>query len=385
MPCVSLANCRDLMDLPPPSPSSCRQPTVPQLTVRPFTVSVYDFPPELTLEIIPHLSLKGLVAAEGVCRQWKAFVAIADIYPPRRALFNLYKKIIHDPLFHDLDTRPWLWANLQPFDRQAYLDYILSQHNYIPEDFRLWILEWPNKAVIACAWPGLPAAYCDKEADDVERIAGYNHLGCLEPQVYRIIVDLFKITLPDGCSDGGDFTSYCARLRFAEQCSDAQVDQQVSETVKSAPKPGPGVDHHPGYYLMPEMFDYEPPAVLSRAQDTMRFPAILVWEKDNLGQTWLVLSPESPFAVYSFPDNFGEYQEYMCHQYPTWIAWLESQLRRMHRAADWKPKITGLRRHYDEDGNAIDLTAWLEEQERYTPRWTEEDEEEYIALTQTDG
>ncbi|KAJ7619611.1 hypothetical protein FB45DRAFT_800061, partial [Roridomyces roridus] len=144
---------------------------------------LHDLPPELALEIIPHLPLKGLVAAEGDCREWKAFVTVADIYPPRRALFNLYKKIIHDPLFRDLDTRPWLWANLEPFDRQAYLDYILSQHNYIPEDFRLWILEWPNKAVIACAWPGLPEIYCAKEADDVERIAGYNHLGCLEPQV----------------------------------------------------------------------------------------------------------------------------------------------------------------------------------------------------------
>ena len=39
-----------------------------------------DFPPELTLQIFPHLPLKGLIAAQGVCRQWKEFVAIADIW-----------------------------------------------------------------------------------------------------------------------------------------------------------------------------------------------------------------------------------------------------------------------------------------------------------------
>ncbi|KAJ7619610.1 hypothetical protein FB45DRAFT_755324, partial [Roridomyces roridus] len=143
----------------------------------------HDLPPELVLEVVPHLPLKALIAAEGVCRQWKAFVSIADIYPPRRALLSLYKKIVHDPLFHDLGTRPWLWENLRPFDRQAYLDHILAQHDYIPEDFRLWILEWPEKDVIACAWPGLPAVYCWEDADDVERVAGYNHLGCIEPQV----------------------------------------------------------------------------------------------------------------------------------------------------------------------------------------------------------
>ncbi|KAJ7619589.1 hypothetical protein FB45DRAFT_1095914 [Roridomyces roridus] len=148
--------------------------------------TLHDLPPELRLQVFPHLPLKGLIAAEGVCRRWKEFIAI-----------------LHDPLFRDLDSRPWLWENFCALDRQAYLDHILAQHNYIPEDFRLWILEWPNKAVIACAWPGLPAVYCAEDADDVERVEGYNHLGRLDAPLYKTGVELQRICHPYHCSDGG--------------------------------------------------------------------------------------------------------------------------------------------------------------------------------------
>ncbi|KAJ7665080.1 hypothetical protein DFH06DRAFT_985784, partial [Mycena polygramma] len=144
-----------------------------------------DLPPEVSLQIFPHLPLKALIAGEGVCRLWKQLISMAEINPTRRSLWALYRTIVNDPLF--LSTRPWLLANLRPFDRQAYIDALLSQHNYIPEDFRLWILEWPARAVIACAWPGLPQTYCgpqpDEDGDDIERMIGCNFLGRIPPLV----------------------------------------------------------------------------------------------------------------------------------------------------------------------------------------------------------
>ncbi|KAJ6486055.1 hypothetical protein C8R47DRAFT_933301, partial [Mycena vitilis] len=144
-----------------------------------------DLPPEVSLQIFPRLPLKALIAGEGVCRLWKQLISMAEINPTRRSLWALYRKIVNDPLF--LPTRPWLLANLRPFDRQAYIDALLFQHNYIPEDFRLWILEWPARAVIACAWPGLPETYCGRppheSGDDVERMIGCNYLGRIPPLV----------------------------------------------------------------------------------------------------------------------------------------------------------------------------------------------------------
>ncbi|KAJ7619595.1 hypothetical protein FB45DRAFT_1033443 [Roridomyces roridus] len=296
----------------------------------------HDLPPKLVLEVVPHLPLKALIAAEGVYRQWKAFVSIA-----------------------------------------AYL----TQHDYIPEDFRLWILEWPNKAVIACAWPGLPAVYCWEDADDVERVAGYNHLGCIE---------VYKITAPDGCSDGkGDRESYFASLGLSDEdwYSEVEEDAQVPEADKYPKVEESGTlefTHPKGYYLIQEVFGYLLPPGLSRAQRKKRFPTILIWEKDSVGQTWLVLSPESPFAVFHFPNNRGEYQEYITYQYPTWITWLEAQLRWMHRAADWRPEITGCEPSFDDQGSVIDPNVWFHQQGRRAPLWSEEDEAEY-RLVQADA
>lgn len=84
-------------------------------------------------------------------------------------------------------TNPWVLANLQIFDRQAFVDTLLEQHHYLPETFRLWILEWPARAVVGCMWPGLPDADCGlKAAVGVERVSGYNWLGQLPATVSTI-------------------------------------------------------------------------------------------------------------------------------------------------------------------------------------------------------
>ncbi|KII86741.1 hypothetical protein PLICRDRAFT_43400 [Plicaturopsis crispa FD-325 SS-3] len=124
-------------------------------------------PPEMILEIFPWLPLKGLVAAMGVNRHWRHLVPLADLYPARRSLLDLYTRTISSSRF--LETRPLLLAHLSdPFDRERYIatldayieDFVAKleddQHRpVLPEDFRLWLLEWPARSVIGRIWPGL--------------------------------------------------------------------------------------------------------------------------------------------------------------------------------------------------------------------------------------
>ncbi|KAJ7249424.1 hypothetical protein C8J57DRAFT_961145, partial [Mycena rebaudengoi] len=113
-----------------------------------------NFPNELFLEILPLFCLKSLITAHGVTQLWRQLVKAARIAPARRELLSLYHSTVHSPAF--LESRSWLVANLQPFDRQSYVDALLDQHNYLPDSFRLYILEWPARAAISCLWPGLP-------------------------------------------------------------------------------------------------------------------------------------------------------------------------------------------------------------------------------------
>jgi hypothetical protein len=143
---------------------------------------MHDLPNELLLEIFPHFTLKSLIAGQGVCRKWRQLIPLSDILPTRRAFLELYLRVISSPIFPQ--TRKWTLANLREFNRQEYIDLLLKQHDYLPEAFRLWILEWPARAVFGCSWPGLPCEECyETEADGVDRLEGVNWLGHMPPQV----------------------------------------------------------------------------------------------------------------------------------------------------------------------------------------------------------
>ncbi|KAJ6544371.1 hypothetical protein B0H19DRAFT_1238816 [Mycena capillaripes] len=138
--------------------------------------------------IFPYFPLKSIIAAQGVCTLWRHLLPLSDIDKTRRGLLNLYFEIIESPVF--VRTRPWVLENLQDFDRQAYIDALLDQHDYLPDDFRVWILEWPSKAVIACCWPGLPYRYWGyNETDDIERIPGCNFLGRIPPVLHTVQIN----------------------------------------------------------------------------------------------------------------------------------------------------------------------------------------------------
>jgi len=79
----------------------------------------------------------------------------ADILPLRRSFLDFYLKAIDYHTF--LPSRPWVLKNLVSFDRKAFISRLESTFPYIPEDFKLWILEWPARAVVGPVWPGLPS------------------------------------------------------------------------------------------------------------------------------------------------------------------------------------------------------------------------------------
>ncbi|KAF4611672.1 hypothetical protein D9613_003680 [Agrocybe pediades] len=76
-----------------------------------------------------------------------------------------------------LETRPWTLKTLNPFDRKAYIDALLSQYPAVPEEFRLWIMEWPARMVPFGMWPGSPFTY--HHAVTLEEANGTNWLAYL--------------------------------------------------------------------------------------------------------------------------------------------------------------------------------------------------------------
>lgn len=137
---------------------------------------VSDLPNEVLLHVFRFFPLKVLIIGRTVSQDWRRLIPLADISPIRRTFLGFYLTLVSSPIFPQ--TRPWVLANLQPFDRQAYIDGLMRQHPYVPETFRVWILEWPARAVIGCVWPGLPNLYSRGPCvDNVHRIEGTNWLA----------------------------------------------------------------------------------------------------------------------------------------------------------------------------------------------------------------
>ncbi|CAL1715447.1 unnamed protein product [Somion occarium] len=142
-----------------------------------------DLPNELLLEIYPLLPLKGLIAARGVSRRWRSLVTEADLKPARRRLLELYLEVIKCPAF--LATRADIVPHLKPFDRKAYLGHI-SEAAQPPEEFEMWVNEWPARAAIGWVWPGLNCEVHEGETNAVKRHDFMNTLGHHPPYIKTV-------------------------------------------------------------------------------------------------------------------------------------------------------------------------------------------------------
>lgn len=143
-----------------------------------------QLPTELWLHCFSFMTLKTLIASRGVSSSWRNLIPISDIHPIRRRLLNLFYKMLGSRRF--LESRAWVVENLQPFDRKAYIEALIGQYPSIPDEFRLWILEWPGRMAIRCNWPGLP--FIDYYGyNNIEREPGVNFLGVHPPQLSALI------------------------------------------------------------------------------------------------------------------------------------------------------------------------------------------------------
>ncbi|KIP03875.1 hypothetical protein PHLGIDRAFT_129881 [Phlebiopsis gigantea 11061_1 CR5-6] len=105
---------------------------------------------EVLLHILSYLPLTSLIVARGVCKLWRSLIPGSHIPDYRRRLLELYLRALESPAFHA--TRKQVLAQLYPFNRNHFIARLPKS---IPEDFRCWVLEWPERAVIGILWPGI--------------------------------------------------------------------------------------------------------------------------------------------------------------------------------------------------------------------------------------
>lgn len=153
--------------------------------------SIDDFPNELLLLIYPLLSLKSLIAARGVSRRWRHLVGEAILDPTRRQLLDFYLQIIDRPIF--LRTRQDIIPHLHSFNRDAFFDF-LPENTHVPNDFEMYVKEWPARAAIGFLWPGLEDSMYHGEDTPVRDSGTRNTLGHYPPYIKNITYHSRNIT-----------------------------------------------------------------------------------------------------------------------------------------------------------------------------------------------
>jgi hypothetical protein len=131
-----------------------------------FTRMVVQFPPELLLELFKFFPLKTLFAGRGVNRQWNKLIPMTDMLPARRVLYDLYYSIIKSPSFIAGRTLIMAQSPLS-FSREKFIRRlesdggggVVGRDRTFPDEFRCYILEWPEKAIIGWFWPTLDPGF----------------------------------------------------------------------------------------------------------------------------------------------------------------------------------------------------------------------------------
>ncbi|KAF9537482.1 hypothetical protein CPC08DRAFT_756452 [Agrocybe pediades] len=111
---------------------------------------------------------------------------VTECAPPKTVFQDLPNELLLHPGF--LDTRPWPLQTIQPFDRKAYVEALLSQYHAVPEEFELWILEWPARMAIFSMWPGSPFThYQEMKRDQVDGINWLAYLPEGSPSLLTLV------------------------------------------------------------------------------------------------------------------------------------------------------------------------------------------------------
>ncbi|GJE90293.1 F-box protein [Phanerochaete sordida] len=113
---------------------------------------VADLPTELLFAIFRLLPLKSLIAAKGVCRHWSSAVRQSRLDPARRRLLDAFEDIIASA--PPGAGRPRVATSYCAQDREQYLEF-LTKGATAPDEFVLWVREWPAWGVFGWLWPDL--------------------------------------------------------------------------------------------------------------------------------------------------------------------------------------------------------------------------------------
>ncbi|KAL0961161.1 hypothetical protein HGRIS_006133 [Hohenbuehelia grisea] len=152
------------------------------MTITYRLINLNRLPIDLFLEILSFLPLPDLIRARCVCQHWRRLALKASLTPSRRRLLQLYYDILASPAF--IPTRSAVIDYLRPFDRADYVQNVYAAMTlllkqprfeschaastgtvssvelcYLPLDFETWVMEWPARAVISWAWPGLDTMF----------------------------------------------------------------------------------------------------------------------------------------------------------------------------------------------------------------------------------
>ncbi|KIP04597.1 hypothetical protein PHLGIDRAFT_129412 [Phlebiopsis gigantea 11061_1 CR5-6] len=154
---------------------------------------IKDLPTELHLLIIPHLYLSELISARDTCHLWRELILVAPLPLHRRKLLCLYDTLSSIPAFQvsrrlaRTHVRPGFGAP----QRQGYVDALPQNAS---EEFKSWILEWPEDAVVGALWPALQPSYNMSEeiftyrCDIANRIAATSFV----PTTHTLMFSLFS-------------------------------------------------------------------------------------------------------------------------------------------------------------------------------------------------
>ena len=154
---------------------------------------ITDLPTELHLLILPHLHLPSLISARNTCHLWRELIPVTPLPLHRRKLLCLYDTLSTIPAFQM--SRKLAKEHIRPgfgaSQRQAYVDALPENAS---EEFKAWVLEWPEDAVVAALWPALQPSYNMSEDIFTYRCDIANRLAATSfiPTTHTLLFSLFS-------------------------------------------------------------------------------------------------------------------------------------------------------------------------------------------------
>lgn len=114
-----------------------------------------SLPGEIHLEIMGFLSLSSLISMRSTCRYWQRTIKDKRdvLHSTRSRLLVLFEETVGSKAFPEYRKRTKMY--LQPFVRDMFIErFRAGASKSMPEEFEMWIKEWPLYAAMVDTWPG---------------------------------------------------------------------------------------------------------------------------------------------------------------------------------------------------------------------------------------